>query len=43
VTPHESIRAVDYDAVDAPILDGRGALDADAVDGPVYRIGGRWP
>jgi UDP-N-acetyl-D-mannosaminuronic acid dehydrogenase len=43
VTPHESVRSVDYDAVDAPILDGRGALDADAVDGPVYRIGGRWP
>ncbi|TQQ79345.1 nucleotide sugar dehydrogenase [Halonotius terrestris] len=43
VTPHEEFAALDWDAFDAPILDGRGSIDADATDAPIYRIGGVWP
>lgn len=43
VTPHDEFAEADWDAFDAPILDGRGAIDAAAVDAPVYAIGGRWP
>ena len=43
VTPHDEFAEADWDAFDAPILDGRGAIDAAAVDAPVYTIGGRWP
>jgi UDP-N-acetyl-D-mannosaminuronic acid dehydrogenase len=43
VTPHAEFREYDYEAFDAPILDGRDAVDAAAVDAPVYPLGGRWP
>lgn len=43
VTPHDEFAAVEWDGFDAPILDGRGAIDASQVDAPVYTIGGRWP
>jgi UDP-N-acetyl-D-mannosaminuronic acid dehydrogenase len=43
VTPHDEFAGADWAAFDAPILDGRGAIDAAATDAPVYPIGGRWP
>ena len=43
VTPHDEFADADWAAFDAPVLDGRGAIDAEATDAPVYRIGGRWP
>ena len=43
VTPHDEFAEADWDAFDAPILDGRGAIDTAVVDAPVYSIGGRWP
>lgn len=43
VTPHDEFAGADWAAFDAPILDGRGAIDVEATDAPVYPIGGRWP
>jgi len=42
-TPHREFRDLDWEEFDAPILDGRGAIDSDGVDAPVYKIGGKWP
>jgi UDP-N-acetyl-D-mannosaminuronic acid dehydrogenase len=42
-TPHEEFTRLEWDSFDAPILDGRGAIDDGDVSAPVYRIGGRWP
>jgi UDP-N-acetyl-D-mannosaminuronic acid dehydrogenase len=42
-TPHEEFTRLDWNEFDAPILDGRGAIDTDDVETPVYTIGGRWP
>lgn len=43
VTPHDEFATLEWDAFDAPILDGRDAIDTDGIDAPVYTIGGRWP
>jgi UDP-N-acetyl-D-mannosaminuronic acid dehydrogenase len=43
VTPHEEFTHLNWDAFEAPILDGRGTIDKSAVEGPVYTIGGQWP
>ena len=43
VTPHDEFADLDWDAFDAPILDGRDSIDANRVDAPVFTIGGRWP
>lgn len=43
LTPHEEFDDIEWKAFDAPILDGRRAVDAESVDAPVYAIGGRWP
>jgi len=42
-TPHDEFLELDFGEFDAPVLDGRAALDASAVDVPVYTIGGHWP
>ncbi|MFC7134042.1 MULTISPECIES: nucleotide sugar dehydrogenase [Salinibaculum] len=43
LTPHDEFLELDWGAVDAPVLDGRSALDAETIPAPVYTIGGRWP
>ena len=43
VTPHSEFDDLDWDAFDAPIIDGRQSVDRSATDAPVYTIGGRWP
>jgi len=43
VTPHDEFADLDWDALEAPILDGRDAIDESTVDAPVYTLGGRWP
>jgi UDP-N-acetyl-D-mannosaminuronic acid dehydrogenase len=43
VTPHDEFADLDWAAFDAPILDGRRAVETDSADVPVYSIGGRWP
>jgi UDP-N-acetyl-D-mannosaminuronic acid dehydrogenase len=43
VTPHDEFAEVDLNELDAPVLDGRDALDTGDVDAPVYSVGGRWP
>ena len=43
VTPHDEFADLEWEAFDAPILDGRRAVDREAVDAPIYAIGGRWP
>ena len=43
VTPHDEFADLDWEAFDAPILDGRQAIETEAVDAPIYTIGGRWP
>jgi UDP-N-acetyl-D-mannosaminuronic acid dehydrogenase len=43
VTPHDEFASLDWDAFDAPILDGRDSIDGSEVDAPVFTIGGRWP
>jgi UDP-N-acetyl-D-mannosaminuronic acid dehydrogenase len=43
VTPHDEFADLDWDRFDAPILDGRDAIDTSEVEQPVYTIGGRWP
>ncbi len=52
VTPHDEFADLEWAAFDAPILDGRRAVDVgevgDTEDGstagiPIYSIGGRWP
>ena len=42
VTPHDEFAGADWAAFDAPVLDGRGAIDAASTEAPVYLIGGRW-
>ena len=43
VTPHSEFDDLDWDAFDAPILDGRQSIDGSTTDAPVYTIGGPWP
>ncbi len=52
VTPHDEFDDLEWAAFDAPILDGRRAVDVEAAGDienegtagvPVYSIGGRWP
>jgi UDP-N-acetyl-D-mannosaminuronic acid dehydrogenase len=43
VTPHSEFDELDWDAFDAPIIDGRQSIDESATDAPVYTIGGPWP
>ena len=43
LTPHDDFATLDWNRFGAPIVDGRGSINADTVDTPVYRIGGRWP
>lgn len=43
VTPHSEFTTLEWDAFDAPILDGRGIIDPDETTADVYQIGGRWP
>ncbi|APE95088.1 nucleotide sugar dehydrogenase [Halodesulfurarchaeum formicicum] len=43
VTPHDEFADLDWDRFDAPILDGRDAVNASEVEQPVYTIGGQWP
>jgi len=42
VTPHQEFQDLDWDSFDAPVIDGRRAIDPDATDVPLYRIGGKW-
>jgi len=42
-TPHDEFTTLEWDTFDAPILDGRAAIDTEEVDAPVYTIGGPWP
>lgn len=42
-TPHDEFTTLDWEAFDAPILDGRGSIDTSETTADVYRIGGRWP
>lgn len=43
VTPHDEFETLDWDRYEAPILDGRQAIDTEEVTEPVYTVGGRWP
>lgn len=43
VTPHDEFAELDWEAFDAPILDGRRAIDAETTEAPVYTVGGQWP
>ena len=43
VTPHDEFLAYDWTAFDAPIIDGRAALDPDVIEAPIYTVGGQWP
>jgi UDP-N-acetyl-D-mannosaminuronic acid dehydrogenase len=43
VTPHDEFLDLAWDDFDAPVLDGRGRIDARSTDATIYTIGGRWP
>jgi len=43
ITPHDEFQKLDWEAFDAPILDGRGMIDRESTEAPVYWIGGPWP
>ena len=43
LTAHDEFRELDWETFDAPILDGRDAIDESATDAEVHTIGGRWP
>ncbi len=43
VTPHDEFTDLDWNVFDAPVIDGRRALDPEAVAAPLYAVGGRWP
>ncbi|MFW5903596.1 MAG: nucleotide sugar dehydrogenase [Halolamina sp.] len=42
-TPHDEFLDLEWDAFDAPILDGRAAIDGTDLETPVYTVGGQWP
>jgi len=43
LTPHDEVRGLDWAGFEAPIVDGRQALDPAEIDAPVYAVGGRRP
>jgi UDP-N-acetyl-D-mannosaminuronic acid dehydrogenase len=43
LAPHDEFYELDWDAFDAPILDGRGVIEQTETTAPVYTVGGRWP
>lgn len=43
LAPHDEFRELDWEAFDAPILDGRDVIDEAETNAPVYTVGGRWP
>jgi len=43
LTAHEEFTGLDWDRFDAPILDGRDAIDGATTDADVVTVGGQWP
>jgi len=43
LTAHDEFTGLDWDRFDAPILDGRDAIDGATTDADVVTVGGQWP